>query len=241
VQQNSGKLPGSQPQFPRQSIDVSRLSPQGRPDRAGRFIESQGLLGLRRRQFSPAALGPQDSEKIGAFGDRVGSLLDQPGGAGAGRAVDAPRDGEDLAPLFQCQFGGDQRAAVERGLDDQGVAAQATDDPVAAGKVAGERLAPRQGLAEQGAACDDLVKKPGMFPGIDPINAAAEDGDRLAARCQDPTMRRPVDTPRQPADDRDPLTGHRVRQVSAAIRPVDDGAREPTTASASPKRRSPRP
>lgn len=32
VQQNNGKLPGSQPQFPRQIVDMSGLFPQGNPN-----------------------------------------------------------------------------------------------------------------------------------------------------------------------------------------------------------------
>ena len=73
-------------------------------------------------------------EDVAGARDELGALLDEAVRASGGRAVDLAGHGIDEPPVFERLAGGDERAAVQSGLDDEQPAAPAGDDAVAVGK-----------------------------------------------------------------------------------------------------------
>ena len=76
-------------------------------------------------------------EHIAGREQRCRALLDQHVAAGAAGMEDAPRHGKDVAALFGGETGSDQRTTAFARFDDDHAFAQAADDAVARGEVAG--------------------------------------------------------------------------------------------------------
>ena len=146
----------------------------------------------------------ENAEYVGNFRNRMSSLFDQQVGSVAGLAIDTAGDRHDLTPLLKGELGCDQRAAVARGLDHQDPFAETTDDAVAPGEVPRQRFAARGILRDQRSLFGDLLVKPFILLRIDPVHAAAENGNGPAARDEGAMMRGGIDTASQAADDHQP-------------------------------------
>ena len=133
----------------------------------------------------------------------TGSVAQQAMAPGVGAPVDGARHREDVATEVGGEAGRDERAAVERRLDDDDRAGQRRHDAVAAGEVPGVGARPRRMLGQQGPARGDLAGERGVLGRVDDVDAAAQHAHRRSPARERAGVRRAVDPPREPADDDD--------------------------------------
>src|SRR5580700_7165957 len=110
--------------------------------------------------------------------------------------ADRPGDGEHF-PALPCGAScRDQRAALTRGLDDQGTEGESTDDPVALR----EELAPRgcagRQLGQQRTLAADSLRQAPMLGRIDAIEPVGAYRDREPAARERSLVTRRVDAGR---------------------------------------------
>ena len=115
--------------------------------------------------------------------------------------ADLAGHGEHLAPLLECEVGGDQRAAPLACLDDDGRAAEAGDDPVAGREPPRRGLDARRVLGDDQPGRDDPAREVGVRGRVVAVDAAAEHGDGRAAGFECAAVRFGVDPARHAGDD----------------------------------------
>ena len=108
----------------------------GRPDR----VVNEALVVAQFRERPGRGLGEllffreknlQVIENVARVHDQLGALLDEAVGTVRGRGVDVAGDGVNRTALLDRLRGGDERAAVQPGFDDEDAVAPAADDAVA--------------------------------------------------------------------------------------------------------------
>ena len=83
-------------------------------------------------------------------------------------------DGKDLAALFQCHPGGDQRPRARARLDDDHAPGDARNQTVAAGEITGQGQGAGRNLGDQGAFGDDSLIEGLVFLRIHHVESAAQ-------------------------------------------------------------------
>ena len=116
-----------------------------------------------------------------------------------------PGTASSAAPEPRRDARGDQRAGREARLDDQDRLRQRGDDPVARGKLSAARRRAGRVLGERPPARGDVGVQRGVAIGIDDVDAAAEHGERRAARVERAPVRGRVDPERAARDNRESL------------------------------------
>ncbi len=117
------------------------------------------------------------------------------------RRVDGTGHDGDLASELDRVVGGDERAAVERRLDDDRERRNGGENPIPIRERSLVRMRARRKLRHHQSASDDLAVQRDVRTWIGNVGACAEDGDRRAARLQRGMMRRGVDPECHSADD----------------------------------------
>lgn len=162
--------------------------------------------------------------------DQLGAFPDQRVAAPGQRVVDGSRDGEDFPVLFQGQTRRDQRTALPGRFDDQQTNAQAADDPIAPGKVAGFGRRARWKFGNDRAVFDDFQRQLLVSGGINSVQAGSGygNGQATAAQCADVACR--IDTQRQAAGNDETASGQRTGKVlrglfalAGRVAAADDG------------------
>ncbi len=213
-------------------VHVFSLSPDAGEDPPLVGAERRLGGGRARRRQTGGEPGPELGEDVLHAGDERGALLDQPVRAPV-TGPERPRHGEHLPPLLRRMAGGDERAALLRGLDHDRASREAADQPVAPRKVEGQRRRAARELAHERPVADDLLRQPRVPGGIDAVDAGAEHGDRAPARRERAAVRRGVDAGGETAHHRDAgtrelapeLLGHPPPVLARAPR-ADHGDRQ---------------
>ena len=116
---------------------------------------------------------------------------------------------------------GDERAAIETGLDDQQAMAPAADDPVAHRKRLAVGLDLHRKFGNDCAiAAANFLRKRGVLRRIKFRQTGTDHGDRAALRCQRALMRGGVDSARQTADDSEARIGELIGKFLGGFHPV---------------------
>src|SRR6056297_1661258 len=160
------------------------------------------------------------------IGDQLSALLEQTVGALTVAAVQVSRDGEQFPPLFQGKLPGYQGATARTGFDNQNPFAESADDPVATGKMPGQRGRSGGIFTDDGILRQNVFKQLFVFLRIDAVNTTAEDGDRRAVDFEGTAMGCAVDTARQTADNADVVAGQGARQLAETLSPLGVARRE---------------
>ena len=151
----------------------------------------------------------------------LGPFAQQPVAARGHRLVDAAGKGPDRSALVRRPARGDQRARSAGGLDHQHAPGQPRNEPVAQRKVVAARGGARPELGEQKPPVRQAFAELAGGPGA--IDAAAQDGQRVAADLERRRVRRLVHPARETGDD-DRSTGRELgREVARHRHPVGAG------------------
>ncbi|MNI34749.1 hypothetical protein D3C73_887480 [compost metagenome] len=134
------------------------------------------------------------------------------------RMMNGPGNRKHFAPLFRRQPCGDQRTAGHAGLHHQHTEGQATDDAVAAGKVAGTGAGIQRELGNHRTARGyHRVCQPPVALWIKIFQAGAEHADGMPANIQCRLMCGGIDTQRQATGDDKTGAGQTARERSGGV------------------------
>ena len=200
-----------------------RTRPRDRPARARRAraatspapspVSADELVGARGQELEERRASPRRPAPARSRSETSTSRADVSGDAPSLSSAFVPAESarrdlaghrEHLASLLEREVGGDQRAAPLARLDDDRRRAEPGDDAVA------RRKAPRRGLdagrvlGDDEPASRDAPRELGVRGRIVAVDAAAEHGDRRAARVERAAVRLGVDAAREAADDDEP-------------------------------------
>ncbi len=141
-------------------------------------LVAEGLFGQQRELGPGVELTGDVLELLGEKGSVADELMTASGQIVGGLSG----HGEDVAAQFHGGLCGEERAAFESGLDDEGPLRQGGDDAVAARKTGAAHGEVHGKLADDGAAGpDDLLREGDVFLRVHVEQTAAEDGHGDAA------------------------------------------------------------
>jgi hypothetical protein len=139
---------------------------------------------------------------------------------------DFARDREDHAARIYGKPGGHGRSAVSGAFHDHYANAHAGDDAVSYGKVLGKSDGAHGKFGNEQSLSGYWRCQFVVFGGVDHIDAATENGDRVAAGCKRAQAARGIDAARDSAYDRD--AGMRQIPAESALPQQGVGRRAPT-------------
>ena len=115
-------------------------------------------------------------------------------------------------PLFGGKPGGNQRAALQCGLDNQDAADQARDDAVATWKVGGDGGRAEREFGNDGSLFGNCHREFLVARRVDAVSAGADEGNRGTFGGEGATMGGGVDAQREAADNGQPGIAQRLRE-----------------------------
>ena len=110
------------------------------------------------------------------------------------------RHRQHVAPLLERGFRRDERAALQRRLDDDDGAREAADDAIAQREMPRARRRAGRELADNRAAFEDLPRERGVLRRVDHVGAAPQNRDRAPRSVEGAAMGRGVHAAGQSAD-----------------------------------------
>src|SRR4051812_11976185 len=202
---------GVEPGLANERIDARRLAGE-------RHEHPRGAVRERRRR-GDCELDPERLEHIGGRGERRRAETQERVRAGRERRGDLTWHGEDLAPGFEREVRGDERAAALASFDDHGCRRQPRDDPVAGREPPRRRLDAGGVLGDDEARLTDPGRELPVRGRVVAIDAAAEHGDRVAG-LEGAAMSLAVDPAGEAADDDQPCRGELASEQPRDLRAV---------------------
>ena len=192
------------------------------------------LVRLRSRGGLERSFDAQFLEDVGGSLHQLGAFTDQAVAALGHGGMDRTGNGEHFPPLLGGQPRRYEGAALERGFHHQNSPGKSGDDPVAAGKVGGERRGAEGKFGNDQAFFGDGQCQIAVAGRVDAIDTGADDRQGRSGPGQGTSVGGGVDSQGQSADDGQAVAGQgrgegccRSDAPGGGVAAADDGYTRP--------------